>query len=73
MEQPMLEMYYTFVFLCCASFAGMILIGFISALYGKDSIVTKVVLIFLCTVFIFSMTVIITPLKFLETIYRWRY
>lgn len=73
MEQPMLEMYYTFVFMCCGSFAGIILIGFIAALWGKDSTVTKVVLIFLCMIFLFSMVVIITPLKFLETVYRWRF
>jgi len=73
MEQPFLEMYYTFVFLCCASFAGMILVGIVSALFGRDSIVAKVVLILLCCVFLFSMVVIITPDRYLETIYRWRY
>jgi len=69
-EQPMLQMYYTFVFMACGSFSGMILIGFISALYGKDSAVSKAVLVLLCVVFIVAMVVIITPTTFLEIIYR---
>jgi len=68
--QSMLQMYYIFVFMACGSFSGMILIGFISALYGKDSAVSKAVVVLLCVVFIVAMAVIITLTSFLEISYR---
>ena len=69
-EHPFLEMYYMFTFLCCASFAGIILTGLISALYGKDSAVSKVAIIIMVLAFLVSMVVIITPYSALQILYK---